>query len=140
MHEWEELLQEANRWLEVQWKQEIASSPWHPENQLYHVLKRKLRGIDVVQHAQPVWLAPQHFDVFIPSVSVAVEYMGRQHFEPIDFFGGQWGMRMIQERDSQKAQLCDRYGVDLLCIRYDDHLGSRVEQVVNAVKKARQTA
>ena len=33
-----------------------------------------------------------------------IEFDGRQHFEPIDFFGGEEYFKGIQERDSLKTQ------------------------------------
>ncbi len=89
MKEWEEQMREAAAWLQVRWKCEIGSSPWIAENQLYQILRRLLKGLEVIQHARPTWLEPQHLDIYLPEVGVAIEYMGQQHFEPLEFFGGQ---------------------------------------------------
>ncbi len=130
MVEWQELLNSAAKWLESRWKQEIGITTWISENQLYQILKRSLRRFRVVQHAQPTWLAPQHLDIFIPGVSVAIEYMGRQHYEPIEFFGGDTGFMALQERDERKKELCLTHDIHLHFVRYDEDIGKRAKEIV----------
>jgi hypothetical protein len=134
MREWEEMLNEAARWLERHWLQEIGTTTWVSENQLYQLLKRRLKGLDVVQHAQPIWLAPQHLDIFIPGRSIAIEYMGIQHFEPILFFGGASALAANRRRDADKLRLCTQHGVRLEFVRYNDDVGVRVRQIVELVE------
>jgi hypothetical protein len=67
---------EALMWLQRRWKREIGNSPWVAENQLYQILRRLLKKMEVIQHARPTWLEPQHLDVYVPQAGVAVEYMG----------------------------------------------------------------
>jgi hypothetical protein len=129
MVEWLELLNTAARWLEARWKQEIGVTTWISENQLYQILKRSLKRFRVVQHAQPIWLAPQHLDIFIPELSVAIEYMGRQHYEPIEFFGGDVGFKALQERDERKKQLCSTHDIYLHFVRYDEDIGKRAKEI-----------
>jgi len=74
---------------------------------------------DTLHHASPSWLKPQHLDIYIPSIKLAIEYQGRQHFEPIDFFGGVEAFIQNQKRDEKKKKLCHKYGVKLLAWRYD---------------------
>jgi len=128
MVEWQELLNSAAKWLESRWKQEIGATTWISENQLYQILKRSLKRFRVVQHAQPAWLAPQHLDIFVPEVSVAVEYMGRQHYEPIEFFGGEAGFKALRERDERKMRLCSTHDIHLHFVRYDEDVGKRAKE------------
>ena len=130
MVEWQELLNSAAKWLESRWKQEIGVTTWISENQLYQILKRSLKRFRVVQHAQPAWLAPQHLDIFVPEVSVAVEYMGRQHYEPIEFFGGEAGFKALRERDERKMQLCSTHEIHLHLVRYDEDIGERAKEII----------
>lgn len=134
MVEWDHLLDAAAAWLTTRWKREIGATPWVSENQVYQLVKRQLKKVQVIQHASPSWLAPQHLDVFIPEASFAVEYMGRQHYEPVEFFGGEHGLRVLQQRDQRKQQLCQQHGVELTCIRYDQDIGEAVRLVVQRVK------
>lgn len=129
--EWAEFTEKAVRWLRIQWAREIGSSPWVSENQLFQLMRRQLKGIDVIQHARPTWLEPQHLDIYVPAVDLAVEYMGRQHFEPLDFFGGEAAYRELVERDQKKAQLCQRYGLELIYVRHDEDLAARSKEVIS---------
>jgi hypothetical protein len=44
---------------------------------------------------------------------VAIEYQGRQHFEPISKFGGKIEYEKIKERDIVKYNLCQKNGIKL---------------------------
>ena len=62
------------------------------------------------------WLGRQHLDIYIPELKIAVEYQGRQHSEPVEFFGGQEAFEKNLERDARKKRLCDENGVNLLYV------------------------
>jgi hypothetical protein len=136
MTEWNNLTSDALAWLQSRWKREIGSSPWIAENQLYQILRRLLKGIEVVQHARPTWLEPQHLDVYVPQAGIAVEYMGQQHFEPLEFFGGEPAFHSVAERDRKKAELCRNHGVELIRVRFDEDLGSRAKEIAKQISSA----
>lgn len=136
MTEWNSLIGDALMWLQRRWKREIGSSPWVAENQLYQLLRRLLKGIDVVQHARPTWLEPQHLDVYVPQAGIAVEYMGQQHFEPLEFFGGEAAFQLLIERDRKKADLCKHHGVELLRVRFDEDVGIRAKGIAKQISSA----
>ena len=134
MIEWNDLLNISAKWLKQQWQREIGQTAWVSENQLFQLLKRQLKGMDVQQHAQPTWILPQHLDIYIPEVSIAIEYMGAQHYRPIDFFGGESGFVMIQERDRKKLQKCQDQNIKLYFVKYDEDVGERVKVIVSSIK------
>lgn len=134
MAEWQELLSLAAKWLESQWNREIGATMWISENQLFRLLKRKLPALRVVQHAQPAWLAPQHLDILIPEVAFAIEYMGRQHYEPIGFFGGETGFEALRARDQRKQQLCTQHDTELHFVRYDEDIAERADELIVRIK------
>jgi hypothetical protein len=129
MAEWNAMLKQALIWLEKRWHSEIGSSRWIAENQLYEILKRRLKNTVVQQHARPSWLAPQHLDVYIPQAGIAVEYMGEQHFKPLDFFGGEAAFRATLARDNLKIQLCRIHNIELIHVRFDEDIGARAGQI-----------
>ena len=47
-----------------------------------------------------------------------IEYDGRQHFEPVDIFGGEEEFRKTQKRDSIKNAYCKLHNIPLLRIPY----------------------
>jgi hypothetical protein len=136
MTEWNSLVGDALMWLQRRWKREIGSSPWVAENQLYQLLRRLLKGIDVVQHARPTWLEPQHLDVYVPQAGIAVEYMGQQHFEPLECFGGEAAFQLLIERDRKKAELCKHHGVELIRVRFDQDVGLRAKGIAKQISSA----
>ena len=60
------------------------------------------------------------FDFYIPCLNLAIEYDGRQHFEPVDIFGGEEGFKITKERDSIKNNYCEENNITLLRIPYWD--------------------
>jgi hypothetical protein len=131
MTEWNGLMADALMWLERRWKHEIGNSPWVAENQLYQILRRLLKGMEVIQPARPTWLEPQHLDVYVPQVGIAIEYMGQQHFEPLEFFGGESAYQMVIERDRKKSELCNNHSVTLMRVRFDEDVGIRAKEIAN---------
>jgi len=60
----------------------------------------------------------QSLDIFIPDKNVAIEYQGKQHFTPIDFFGGEIGYYNTVERDIRKKNLCNKNNLILIYFTY----------------------
>mmetsp|Transcript_23095 Transcript_23095/g.32216 ORF Transcript_23095/g.32216 Transcript_23095/m.32216 type:complete len:376 (+) Transcript_23095:2-1129(+) len=54
-------------------------------------------------------------DVFIPSLSLAFEYQGQQHYHDLHYFAPQ---RQYQERDLEKKAACDRANITLVQVPY----------------------
>jgi len=102
---------------------------WISESEMVRLLRERLAPHPVVTQASPVWLGALRYDAYVPNLRLAVEYQGKQHFEPVDFFGGEKGFRMTRERDRLKARLSKANGVRIEYIRYDENLKERVNQI-----------
>lgn len=66
-----------------------------------------------------------HFDFAIfynDNLLGLVEYDGKQHFEPIDFFGGKDGFEKTKKRDEIKNAYCKTHNIPLLRIPYTSSL------------------
>ncbi len=59
------------------------------------------------------------FDFYLPEYNICIEYDGRQHFESIDYFGGDETLKEIQKRDSIKNKYCKENDIKLLRIKYN---------------------
>jgi hypothetical protein len=103
---------------------------WITETELFYKIKTHFPTYKVVQHASPTWLGRQHLDVFIPEIEVAIEYHGRQHFEPVAFFGGQKAFEETQKRDKVKKAKCKRNNVTLIELSE----GYNISEVIEAIK------
>jgi hypothetical protein len=100
---------------------------WVSEMQLYSITEELFSDAEL--HSSPSWLKPQHLDVYIPSLSLAIEYQGQQHYEPVDFFGGKESFIATQERDKRKKRKCKENNILLVLWKYDQIINE------NTVKK-----
>jgi hypothetical protein len=102
--------------------------PWKPpprRNQqcLYEVVQRLYPTHKVFLNHRPFGFVfangrPMQFDVFVPSLNLALEYQGQQHFEPIEVFGGERKFKRRVECDGEKRELCKKRGIRLVEIDY----------------------
>ena len=53
-------------------------------------------------------------DFYLPDYNIALECQGLQHYKPIEMFGGEEGLKIIQERDRIKKDLCEKHGIKIL--------------------------
>lgn len=97
------------------------------ETVLFKIITYLLIGHEVIHHYRADWLGRQELDIYVPSLKLAVEYQGEQHFEPIEAWGGEDGFEKTQLRDEEKMRKCERKGVKLI---YFDYLTNLTEDVV----------
>lgn len=60
------------------------------------------------------------FDFFLPDDNICIEFDGRQHFEPIEFFGGLESFESTKIRDNIKNEFCIENGIFMCRISYED--------------------
>lgn len=60
------------------------------------------------------------FDFYLPFYVTIIEFDGRQHFEPIEFFGGVDSFEKLKIRDGIKNDFCEKNGIKLIRISYED--------------------
>lgn len=53
-------------------------------------------------------------DFFIPDYGVGIECQGGQHFESVEFFGGDDTLEKTRARDIRKKELCKEHGIEIL--------------------------
>lgn len=58
------------------------------------------------------------FDFYLPDYNICIEYDGKQHFEPIEYFGGEEYFEYIKKHDNIKTQYCIDNNIKLLRIPY----------------------
>lgn len=99
------------------------------ESLLFNFIKDAFPKYKVVTQYSPDWLGRQRIDIFIKELNVAIEYNGKQHYEPVTYFGGKEGYLKTVERDKIKKQKCRRNGCELIEIKYDEDLIKSVELI-----------
>lgn len=72
-------------------------------------------------------------------MKVAIEYQGKQHFEPVEIFGGKENFEKQKERDVLKKKLSDENGIKLVYINYWEDITAELirEKVEEAIGVAR---
>lgn len=98
----------------------ITTSRWKSEQQAYTIVKTQYA--DAIYQYTADWLGQQSLDIYIPSIHIAVEYQGVQHFEPVRGFGGEEGLSKRLALDKKKRALCEKNGIRLVEWRYDEPL------------------
>lgn len=82
------------------------------ESEIRHFLLENNISFEEQKHFK--WLGKQSLDFYLPSKNIGIECQGRQHFESIDHFGGDDGLKTILERDERKYNLCTKNNVDII--------------------------
>jgi len=59
------------------------------------------------------------FDFYLPRIRTVIEFDGRQHFEPIEEFGGVGTFDMIKFYDNKKEKYCEDKFINIIRIKYD---------------------
>lgn len=63
-------------------------------------------------------IRPLPFDFYLPKYNKAIEYDGKQHFVPIEHYGGVEAYKQRIKNDEIKNKYCKDKGIDLLRIPY----------------------
>jgi very-short-patch-repair endonuclease len=59
------------------------------------------------------------FDFYLPKYRIAIEFDGKQHFEPLEFFGGIQSFEKLKLNDKIKSDYCEDNYINLIRIKYD---------------------
>ncbi|MFD1745032.1 hypothetical protein ACFSE1_06100 [Rhizobium helianthi] len=103
-------------------QQTLGISRWVREAEMHGIVKKLFPDHVVMREASPSWLGRQRLDVFIPTLNLALEHQGEQHYRPVSAFGGEEALKRATERDEIKRRLCRENGVHLVEIGFDEPL------------------
>ena len=104
------------------------------ERRIEHFLETKGVNYEKLQHFE--WLGKQHLDFFLPEYNTAIECQGRQHFMPVEAFGGKEEFEKCVKRDEMKKQLCKENKVNLIYFadkKYEDNIFTDEEEMFNTI-------
>ena len=63
-----------------------------------------------------------------------IEYNGKQHYEPVECWGGEEAFIKQQERDRRKEEYCAEMGITLQWISYKDYDNINLDMLVSDIK------
>jgi len=69
-------------------------------------------GLDIIDKSK------LHLDFYFPDLNLAIEYDGRQHYFPVNYFGGQKQFELIKRHDKIKDEYCAEHNIKLVRISY----------------------
>lgn len=70
------------------------------------------------------------YDFYLPNYNILIEFQGKQHEEPIDYFGGEEQFKIQQEHDKRKRDYAIENNIELLEIWYYD-----INNIENTLKE-----
>lgn len=103
--------------------QPLHKSEWN----LYQLIKKKYPRAEYQKKF--LWLGKQSFDIYIPGKKIAIEYQGRQHFEPVECFGGNSGYKHQRVLDKMKKFKCRNNKVQLLYFTFDKKMPRKLHGI-----------
>jgi len=71
---------------------------------------------------------PLPFDFYLPEHNVCIEYDGKQHFMPVDYFGGDDGFKQRKKHDQIKNIYCKQNNIILLRIKYNENIIEKLNE------------
>ena len=93
---------------------------WINETMVFNIVKSLYPEFHTVHHYRPSFLNGLEIDVFIPELNLGIEYQGIQHFKPLPHLGGKEAFEKLQFRDELKRILCQKQGIRLIYIDYNE--------------------
>ena len=90
------------------------------DNKIQYEYQKKFEGLKN-QNYLPI-------DFYLPDYNLCTEYDGKQHFEPVEVWGGLESFKILKENDCKKNYFCQSVGINLLRIAYYDF--DNIESIV----------
>ena len=72
----------------------------------------------------------RRFDFYLPYYDLYIEFNGKQHYEPVEFFGGLKTFKRQQKSDQYKRDWCEENNHNLLEIKYTE-----IKNMDNIIRK-----
>jgi Zn finger protein HypA/HybF involved in hydrogenase expression len=85
-----------------------------------YLLDNNIEFITQKKFTDCVYLNELKFDFYLPEYNTCIEYNGRQHYTPIDYFGGEEAFKYQLIRDNIKGEYCKNNNIHLIIIKYDE--------------------
>lgn len=72
---------------------------------------------------------PLPFDFYLTDYNIAIEYNGKQHYEPVDYFGGEEAFKNVVLRDKIKENYCSENNIHLIKIAYNTNIYEELQKL-----------
>ena len=95
---------------------------WVSETTLANIVRVIYPDYRIKTHYRPQWLDGLELDIYIEELNLGIEYQGKQHYQAVEYWGGEKQLQKQKEHDIRKKRICREKGVTLLTINYDEQL------------------
>jgi very-short-patch-repair endonuclease len=92
-------------------------------------MSKNITTEDFIKMSIELFTDKYNFDFFIPEFNTCIEYDGRQHFEPIEYFGGFYSLEKQRIKDKIKDNFCKNNNIKLIRIPYYEF--DNIEKILN---------
>ena len=75
-------------------------------------------------------IKPLPFDFYLPEYNICIEYNGKQHYKPVDWFGGKKTYEYIINNDIIKYNFCQTNNIILIVIKYDENIQTTLNEKI----------
>jgi len=104
------------------WGDPKIGEKWVSETTLYHLVKEILSDYKIIFHYRGKEMQGLELDIFVPELSLGIEYQGEQHYKVIEHWGGEEGLKNRQSKDTRKKKLCEDNGYALVEFYCDEDI------------------
>lgn len=107
-------------------KGEKAIADWLQKKSILYESQKKF------EDCRKVYALP--FDFYLLDYNILIEYNGKQHYEPIEYFGGQKTFENQILRDNIKKEYCQKNDIFLFEIPYYSNLDNELAKLYELIK------
>ena len=68
------------------------------------------------------------FDFYLPDYNICIEYDGKQHYKPVEHFGGKKEFLKRKKRDRIKTDYCKKMKIKLIRIKYNENIKEKIKE------------
>lgn len=112
---------------------------WKMEKEVKYFLETE--KIEYEEQKRFPWLKNKiamTLDFYLPKQNIAIECQGKQHFIPMDCYGGEKCFSETNERDKLKLKLCNENGIKILYFNdendYENFFGNKIIKSIKDLK------
>lgn len=73
------------------------------------------------------------FDFYLYDKKICIEYDGKQHFGPVEYFGGEEKYKLQILRDNIKNEYCKENGIKIFRISYNDNIEEKLIELFDEI-------
>lgn len=95
---------------------------WISESISHKIIMKLFSKYKILRNYRPDWLNGLELDIYIPELKLGFEYQGKQHYYPVEAWGGLEALIKVQERDREKKKICENLKIELIIIDYTESL------------------